>query len=79
MAKQTSVGSLSKGLSATDKHRKVLIERATFDSGKKREVFWVTLTNRFTSHKLPAVTLDELEQIVELAKELREAIEKGGI
>jgi hypothetical protein len=79
MAKQTSIGSLSKGLSPTDKHRKILIERATFSSGKRREVFWVTLSNRFTSHKLPAVTLEELEQIVQLAKELREAIEKGGL
>ena len=77
MAKQTSIGSLSKGLSKTDKHRKVLIERATFDMGKRREVFWVTLSNRFTSHKLPGVTLEELEEIVELARELRDHIESN--
>lgn len=75
MAKKTSEGSISYGLG--DNQRKVLIQRATFNMGKRREVFWIEIQNRFTSSKLPNVTLDELGLIVKLAKELRDHMESG--
>lgn len=75
MAKKTSEGSISYGLG--DNKRKVLIQRATFNMGKRREVFWIEIKNRFTSSKLPSVTLEELELIVKLAKELRDHMESG--
>jgi len=75
--KQTSIGSLSMGIDQEDKNRKVLIERTTYNMGKRRERFSIEVKNRFTSAKIQNLTLEELEQIVELAKELKAHMEEN--
>jgi len=70
MAKQTSEKKISFEVS---KKRKITIERRTFNMGKRRELIWIeyhSITG--TIFKLPAFTIEELEEIVQKAKDLRD-------
>lgn len=74
MAKQTSTGTIAFGIG---NERTVVIERNTFNMGKRREVFYIELQNKATNSvfRLPNLTLEELEKIIESAKELKETME----
>ncbi|WP_336716300.1 hypothetical protein [Chryseobacterium mucoviscidosis] len=55
------------------KKRKITIERRTYNMGKRKEIFWIEYNSKTGDvYKLPAFTIEELEEIIEQAKTLRD-------
>ncbi|MEN5132385.1 hypothetical protein [Elizabethkingia anophelis] len=65
-----------------DKNRRLTITRKYFSRVKKRKVlYWITLRNKITEvdYKLPAITREDLQFIVDQIDGLEKLIDEGKV
>ena len=57
-----------------DKNRSLHIERIQF--GKKSPTYWITVKNKRSEHRLPAVTKDYILKIIECIDQIEEIVKE---